>query len=90
MWRGSGYEVVKKLRTLVKKTGIYFTNEQAINATKRYIKSFNGNYAFMQVLPYFILKQVPVNGVYEERSQLLSYIENEEGDTNNEWTAELK
>lgn len=91
MWRGSSYEIAKKLRTLVKKTGAKFTNEEAIQATKRYIESFNGNYSFMQTLPYFILKQVPINGVYEERSQLLSYLENgEQSEYNNEWTAELR
>lgn len=90
MWRGSSYEIAKKLRTLVKKTGAKFTNEQAIEATKRYINSFNGNYSFMQILPYFILKQVLVNGTYEERSQLLSYIENTEEGYGSEWTAELK
>lgn len=92
MWRGSGYEVVKKLKTLIKKTGVEFTNEQAIEATRRYVNSFNGNYSYMQVLPYFILKQVPVNGVYEERSQLLSYIENEGSDDGfgDDWTSTLK
>lgn len=90
MWRGSVFEVTKKLKTLEKKTGVTYTEEQALDATKRYIESFNGNYSYMQILPYFILKQVPVNGVMEERSQLLSYIENTEGDVNNEWTAELR
>lgn len=90
MWKGSKFEVSKKLKTLVKKTGAKFTDEEAIDAAKRYIQSFNGNYSYMQILPYFILKQVPVNGVYEERSQLLSYIENADGDINTEWTAELR
>jgi hypothetical protein len=91
MWRGSNYEIVKKLKTLIKKTGAEFTDEQAIEATKKYIESFNGNYAYMQVLPYFILKQVPVNGVYEEKSQLLSYIENAgQEDVDNNWTSELR
>ena len=89
MWRGSKFEVAKKLKTLVKKTGAKFTGEQAIEATKRYISSFNGNYSFMQVLPYFILKQVPVNGVYEEKSQLLSYMENNEEGHGNEWTGTM-
>ena len=89
MWRGSTYEVVKKLKTLIKKTGVEFSNEQALEATKRYIQSFNGNYSFMQVLPYFILKQIPVNGVYEEKSQLLSYMENEEEINKNDWTGDL-
>lgn len=92
MWRGSGYEVAKKLKSLVKKAGVKFTDEQAIEATRRYVNSFNGNYAYMQVLPYFILKQVPVNGIFEERSQLLSYIENEGSDDEfgNDWTSTLK
>lgn len=91
MWRGSNYEIVKKLKTLIKKTGAEFTDEQAIEATKKYIESFNGNYAYMQVLPYFILKQVPVNGIYEEKSQLLSYIENAgQEDVDNNWTSELR
>lgn len=92
MWRGSGYEVAKKLKSLVKKTGVKFTDEQAIEATRRYVNSFNGNYAYMQVLPYFILKQVPVNGIFEERSQLLSYIENEGSDLDfsSDWTSTLK
>lgn len=91
MWRGSSYEIAKKLRTLVKKTGAKFTNEEAIEATKRYVESFNGNYSYMQILPYFILKQVPVNGIYEERSQLLSYIENaNQEDVDNSWTSEIR
>lgn len=90
MWRGSVFEVTKKLKALEKKTGAKYTEEQAIDATKRYIDSFNGVYNYMQVLPYFILKQVPINGIYEERSQLLSYIENEgQSEHNSEWTGEL-
>ena len=92
MWRGSSLEVIKKLKTLKKKTGIILNKEVIIEAAKKYIESFNGNYSYMQILPYFILKQMPVNGVYEEKSQLLSFIENKDGDTttNREWTAELR
>lgn len=92
MWRGSSLEVVKKLKTLKKKTGMVLDKDDIVKAAKKYIESFNGNYSYMQVLPYFILKQVPVNGTYEERSQLLSFIENKDGDTttNSEWTAELR
>lgn len=92
MWRGSSLEVIKKLKTLKKKTGIILNKEVIVEAAKKYIESFNGNYSYMQILPYFILKQVPVNGVYEEKSQLLSFIENKDGDTttNSEWTAELR
>jgi hypothetical protein len=75
MWRGSTQDIVKKLATLKNKYNTDFTEEQALNATKRYIESFNGDYKFMQVLKYFILKKDLNKG--EETSQLLAYIENE-------------
>lgn len=75
-WRDSNSVIVKKLKALVKKYGDCFTDEQAINATKKYVESFNGNYQFMQLLKYFISKNVVKGGEVEETSQLLSYIEN--------------
>lgn len=77
MWRDSNAIIAKKLKALVKKYGDCFTDEQAIEATKKYIESFNGNYQFMQLLKYFISKSVIKDGQIEETSQLLSYIENE-------------
>lgn len=75
-WRDSNSVIVKKLKALVKKYGDCFTDEQAVNATKKYVESFNGNYQFMQLLKYFISKNVVKGGEVEETSQLLSYIEN--------------
>ena len=75
-WRDSNSVIVKKLKALIKKYGDCFTDEQAINATKKYVESFNGNYQFMQLLKYFISKNVVKGGEVEETSQLLSYIEN--------------
>jgi hypothetical protein len=75
-WRDSNSVIVKKLKALVKKYGDCFTDEQAINATRKYVASFNGNYQFMQLLKYFISKNVVKGGEVEETSQLLSYIEN--------------
>ena len=75
-WRDSTNVIEKKLKALVKKYGNCFTNEQAIAATKKYVDSFNGNYHFMQLLKYFISKNVIKGGEVEEQSQLLSYIEN--------------
>ena len=75
-WRDSNSVIVKKLKALIKKYGDCFTDEQAINATKKYVASFNGNYQFMQLLKYFISKNVVKGGEVEETSQLLSYIEN--------------
>ena len=91
MWRDSNSIIAKKLKSLVSKYGECFTDEQAINATRKYVESFNGNYRYMQLLKYFISKKVVNDGEVEETSQLLSYIENEgQSDYNNEWTAELK
>jgi len=87
MWRDSKSVIPKRLETLANKlektTGETFTDEQAINATKAYVASFNGNYTYMQLLKYFISKRNIIDGVTEETSQLLSYIENEgQVDTN--------
>lgn len=91
MWRDSNNLIAKRLKSLVSKYGDCFTDEQAINATKNYVESFNGDYRYMQLLKYFILKKVNNNGEIEESSQLLSYIENEgQIESNNDWTAELR
>ena len=76
MWRDSTKTIAKKLLTLKAKYNAVFTDEQAIEATKKYVETFNGNYAYMQLLKYFILKKDLIKG--EETSQLLSYIENED------------
>ena len=90
LWRDSHAKIANKLRTLVKKYNFKFTDEQAINATKRYIESFNGNYNYMQLLKYFILKKDKDTG--EENSQLMSYIENEDctDARNDDWMNEVR
>ena len=90
LWRDSSAKIANKLRTLVKKYNFKFTDEQAINATKRYIESFNGNYNYMQLLKYFILKKDKDTG--EENSQLMSYIENEDctDAANDDWMNEVR
>ena len=79
MWRDSTMTIAMKLKNLdemCKKYGLHrFTDEEAIDATKRYVESFQGNYQFMQLLKYFILKQSYEKA--EKASQLLSYIQNE-------------
>lgn len=91
-WRDSTKIIARKLKALDKKYGVDFTDEQAINATKRYIDSFNGDYTYMQLLKYFIMKNVLKDGELEETSQLLSYIENENqvNNTNTDWSVQLK
>lgn len=95
MWRDSVAIIAKRLKAVQRKYkevhGCEFTQEQAINATKAYVESFNGDYRYMQLLKYFISKAVVVNGVVEESSQLMSYIENEGPDNNpdRDWTSTL-
>lgn len=92
-WRDSTTVIALKLKTLVRKFGANFTDEQAINAVKRYVDSFNGNYKYMQLLKYFISKRtVGIDGSAEDTSQLLSYIENEgqEDIIDSDWTSDLK
>ena len=93
-WRGSNVEIAKKLETLVKKHKFKFTNEQAINATKKYVASFNGNYRYMQLLKYFILKNVNTENGTEIKSAFMEYIENENDEVtdninSSEWNNEI-
>lgn len=77
MWRGTTAEVAKKLKTLVVKYGFVINKESVIKATKEYVNSFNGNYRYMQLLKYFILKSVKdADGNVDIRSELMSIIEN--------------
>jgi hypothetical protein len=92
MWRDSKATIARRLKLLNIKYGYEYTEEQALKATEAYVKSFNGDYRFMQLLKYFILK-VPINanGDVEVRSEFMSYIENEgQEDINNAWLNELK
>ena len=90
MWRDSQPIIAKRLKAIVKKYKAVFTDEQAIEATKKYVESFNGDYQFMQVLKYFISKRNLVTG--EETSQFLSYIENagHEDENNESWMDSIR
>ena len=89
MWRDSQPIIAKRLKAVVKKYKAVFTDEQAIEAAKKYVESFNGDYQFMQVLKYFISKRNNITG--DETSQFLSYIENagHEEDLRNDWTSTI-
>ena len=89
-WRDSTEVIAKKLKTLVTKFDISFTEEAALNATKRYIESFNGDTRFMQLLKYFILKTDRVTG--EIQSEFLSLLQNpeEQDSLNDNWLNEVR
>lgn len=75
-WKDSVPVIARKLKTVVAKFGVQFTEEEALSVTQRYIASFNGDYRFMQLLKYFILKTDRTTG--EIRSEFLSLLANKE------------
>lgn len=90
-WRDSTAIIADRLIKLSAKYNIEFTDEEAVDATQRYVNSFNGNYKYMQLLKYFINKQKPVEGApAEQNSQFLSFLQNKESVTSTQdWTANL-
>lgn len=80
-WRDSTKTIANRLSVFIKKYGNNYSDEDIIKATEKYIKSFNGNYHYMQLLKYFIYK--------DDNSQLLSYIENEDSENISDWTTRL-
>ena len=50
--------------------GNKYTDEQILKATQDYVSSFNGNYSYMRVLKYFILKDERKS---DEKSELLEF-----------------
>lgn len=93
-YRGNKKEITLKIKKFFKLYG-HYTDEQILQATQKYVDSFNGNYTFMRVLKYFIIKDVRKQGeevnYVEQVSELASYLENAgQDDYNNNWTASLK
>lgn len=79
-WRGNKREITIRLQKFFK---IYdkYTDEEIIAATKKYVESFNGNYTYMRILKYFIMKdevKIGEDGRYVEQvSELANFLENE-------------
>lgn len=79
-WRGNKREITTRLQKFFK---IYdkYTDEEIIAATKKYVESFNGNYTYMRILKYFIMKdevKIGEDGRYVEQvSELANFLENE-------------
>jgi hypothetical protein len=69
-----------------------FIGDKIVYAASKYVNSFNGNYRYMKLLKYFILKEkVGAAGEVEGESELMNYIENygQEEDLRNDWTSTL-
>ena len=54
-WRGNVRELKLRMQKFFKLYGDY-SDEAILKATKAYVDSFNGNYTYMRILKYFILK----------------------------------
>lgn len=76
-WRGNKGEIRKKLQSFPMYFGKY-THEEMLNATRRYVTSFEGDYTYMRLLPYFIWKVENQDGVQIRVSDLASTLENKE------------
>lgn len=88
-YKSNRKDVINKLKTFFKIYGTKYTDEQIINATKKYIESFNGNYTYLKLLKYFIWKDERLKGE-SVQSLLADFIENENCEIKSDWTSILK
>lgn len=80
-YRNNKAEVAKKLQKFFEVFG-KIPHEDILDATKRYVDSFNGNYSGMRLLKYFILKDDIKPGEegdhVEQISDLATFLENKD------------
>lgn len=100
-WRDSTSCIADRLKKFILKYGEY-PDDKIIDATKRYVASFNGNYTYMQLLKYFIWKNKVTGeemvggriiGEVEKQSQLAAWIQDdgeESHQENQDWMVELR
>lgn len=88
MWRDATGVIARKLKAVCVQFDVQLSESKAVEATKAYVNSFNGDYTYMQLLKYFILKKDPKTG--ELRSDFLSYLENEDTTENRDWNVTVK
>lgn len=90
-YRCNKADIIRKLKSFFRRYGEY-TPEQIIEATQRYVSSFNGNYTYLRLLKYFIWKDENKDGETLQVSQLADWIENknETNATNTDWTTTLR
>lgn len=90
-YRCNKADIIRKLKSFFRRYGEY-TPEQIIEATQRYVSSFNGNYTYLRLLKYFIWKDENKDGETLQVSQLADWIENknETNANNTDWTTTLR
>ena len=97
-YRCNNSEVVKKLKKFFTLFGSV-PDEEILDATKRYVASFQGNYTGMRLIKYFILKDdvrpsEDGTGHVEQISDLATFLENKEseereGVNTDDWMSKL-
>lgn len=90
-YRGNKTDIVRKLKSFIARYGTKVTFDQIIDATKRYVDSFNGNYRYLKLLKYFIWQDERRDGETLRNSYLMDFIENDEqiNHTNSDWTTNI-
>lgn len=91
-WTEGKKLIERRLKLFFKKYGNY-NYEDIIDATKRYVQSFDGNYSYMKVLKYFIFKEkIGANREVEGESELLNYLENKSqvNSQNDNWVVSVR
>lgn len=83
-YRCNNGEVVKKMKKFFLQYGEY-SDEEIIEACKRFVASFNGNYRYLPLVKYFIYKMKDEKdeegNIHKvEHSPLADYLENKEED----------
>lgn len=75
-WRSTVDNVVRSLRILVARYNFRFTQEEAIQAVKEYVSSFQPPYTYMHTLQNFIFYSKKKEGQCEIESLFMTIIEN--------------
>ncbi len=88
-YRGNKTDIIKKLKSFYKRYGTEYTSAQIIEATKKYVQSFNGNYTYLKLLKYFIWKDEIRDKEVIQTSILADYLENKNITINNTWSSTL-
>lgn len=94
-WRGNKREISLRLKKFFKLYGNEYTDDEIIDATKKYIENFHGVYGKMRILKYFIWKdekRVSEDGTLRivETSDLATMLENKNSSQHSDlWTSTI-
>lgn len=81
-YRANKREIIFRLQSFFKQYGD-FPDEEIVDATRRFVESFHGNYKYLPVITNFIIKTSKTtdsfgNPVIENTSQLATQLENKD------------